>query len=76
MKAQFKFTRRNGAALLMYKTTTSVLDGDIDAILHGTQYEHLRGMCLVREVVTCQAYAMYLAGSRTSPQAVLFHITR
>ena len=27
LKAEFKFTRRNGVALLMYEPTTSVLDG-------------------------------------------------
>ena len=62
LKAEFKFSRRNGAALLMYEPTTSVLEG-FDRLLSAEQYEHLRDMNLVTEVVTCSAYALYLAGS-------------
>ena len=72
MKAEFKFTRRNGAALLMYEPRTSVLEG-VDRLLSASQYEHLRDMHLVTEVVTCPAYALYLAGS-SKLSTVSFHI--
>ena len=62
LKAEFKFSKCNGAALLMYEPTTSILEG-YDHLLSAAQYEHLRDMNLVTEVVTCSAYALYLAGS-------------
>ena len=46
LKAEFKFTRRNGVALLMYEPTTSILEG-FDRLLSAAQYEHLRDMHLV-----------------------------
>lgn len=61
IQSQFQCSEDYGAILLMHKPTTSKLEGDLNALLETGEYAHLRDMCLVTEVETCPAYALYLS---------------
>lgn len=61
-RGSWSFQDETGAVLILHRPFQTSLspDIDIDALVG---HELLRGMCIVRDLITCQAYAKYLSSS-------------
>ncbi|KAG8931410.1 hypothetical protein FRC01_001357 [Tulasnella sp. 417] len=61
-RGSWSFQSETGTVLILHRPFQTSLSRDID-IEALVEHPLLRGMCIVRDVITCQAYAKYLSSS-------------